>query len=75
MDNIEDTDRRIRSFGCNGPKDRNEYACRYHCRSKGYRTGYCSPLTNHKTCVCLGSPIPKSQFPQLSHASLNRSRL
>jgi hypothetical protein len=70
MDNIEDTDRRIRSFGCNGPNDRNEYGCRYHCRSKGYRTGFCSAFNNFKDCVC-----SKSKFRQLFIASLNIYRL
>ncbi len=55
INDIEDTERQTRSFGCDGPNHRNEYRCRLHCRSVGYKTGFCAAFTNYKNCVCFKS--------------------
>ncbi|CAF1033912.1 unnamed protein product [Adineta steineri] len=69
MNEIENSDRSTRSFGCNGPEHRNEHRCRHHCRSHGYKTGSCSPYTNYQDCVCNKSPHSKSKFRQVSSTS------
>jgi hypothetical protein len=71
---IEYDERQIRSFGCNGPNHRNEYRCRLHCRSQGYKTGACSPYTNFQDCVCFKSSISKSKYMDDFLVSLNISR-
>ena len=45
----------FRSFGCNGPNNRDEQQCRLHCRDAGYRNGFCSPRYNYQVCLC-GQP-------------------
>lgn len=37
-----------RGFGCPG----NEYECNRHCRSNGFRGGYCNALTAYLRCDC-----------------------
>ncbi len=73
-DIIEADERQIRSFGCNGPNHRNEYRCRLHCRSEGYKSGSCSPFTNFQVCVCSKSPISKSRDMKYFPVFLNISR-
>ncbi len=55
VDGSEETEREIRSFGCDGPNHRDEHQCRLRCRSVGYKTGYCSVFTNYKHCFCFQS--------------------
>jgi hypothetical protein len=73
-DDIENTKRQIRSFGCNGPNHRNERRCRLHCRSEKYKSGSCSPFTNFQVCVCSGSPISKSRDMEYVPVFLNINR-
>jgi hypothetical protein len=54
---IEDAERELRSYGCNGPNNRDEHRCRLHCRSEGYKTGFCSAFTNYRDCVCFKSSV------------------
>ncbi|UJR11054.1 hypothetical protein I4U23_015238 [Adineta vaga] len=41
-----------RGFGCNGPLDKNEYQCNSHCKSNGFKGGYCNALTGWLRCDC-----------------------
>ncbi len=75
INDIEYIERPIRSFGCDGPNHRNEYRCRLHCRSEGYRTGFCSAFTKFKDCVCSRSPISRSKNINFFPVILNISRL
>jgi hypothetical protein len=68
-------ERRIRSFGCKGPSRRNEYLCRLHCRSEGYKTGSCSRFTNFQDCVCFKSSFSQSKNMKFFPVFLNISRL
>ena len=72
---IENGERRIRSFGCKGMRNRNENRCRLHCRSVGYKTGFCSAFTNFENCICSRSSNAKSRKVNLFPVLLNISRL
>ncbi len=52
MNEIESIIREARSFGCNGPNDRNVYRCRMHCKNRNYKSGKCSKSSNYTRCVC-----------------------
>ena len=67
--------RQIRSFGCNGIKDRNEFRCRLHCRSMGYKTGFCTAVTQFEDCVCSRSSPPRSRNSNIFPVMLNITRL
>ena len=67
--------RQIRSFGCNGIKDRNEFRCRLHCRSMGYKTGFCTAVTQFEDCVCSRSSPPRSRNSNIFPMMLNITRL
>jgi hypothetical protein len=75
MNDIENTERHIRSFGCNGQNHRNEYRCKLHCRNHGYKTGFCSAFTSYKDCVCSRSSISKSKHQNFVPVFLNISRI
>ncbi|CAF4939881.1 unnamed protein product [Rotaria sp. Silwood1] len=49
--------RKIRSFRCNEANYQDEYRCKLHCRSHGYKTGDCWKSPNYKFCVCHISSI------------------
>jgi hypothetical protein len=61
MNEIGSILRKPRSFGCNGPNDRNNYPCKSHCQSRNYKGGRCSKSSNYTRCVCYKSPDPKLQ--------------
>ncbi len=75
MNNDIDNDEcQIPNFGCNGPNHRNEYRCRLHCTSEGYKTGSCSGFTNFQDCVCYKSSISKSRDINFFPVLLNINR-
>ncbi len=74
VDGSEDTEREIRSFGCDGPDHRNKYRCRLHCRHEGYKTGSCTKISNYKECVCLKSNA-RSEYHNFIPVFLNITRL
>ena len=60
MNEIESIIREARSFGCNGPNDKNAYRCKMHCRNRSYKSGRCSKSSNYTRCVCYKSSDSKS---------------
>ncbi|CAF1001719.1 unnamed protein product [Rotaria sp. Silwood1] len=52
LNGIDNTMRKIRSFRCNEANYQDEYRCKLHCRSHGYKTGDCWKSPNYKFCVC-----------------------
>jgi hypothetical protein len=59
MNEIATIIREPRSFGCSGPKDKNVYPCKLHCRSRNYKGGRCSKSSNYTRCVCFKSSDSK----------------
>lgn len=41
-----------RGFGCYGLFNKNEYQCNAHCKSNGFKGGYCNALTGWFRCDC-----------------------
>ena len=51
--------RETRSFGCNGPNDRDPYRCKSHCRNRHQRSGRCTKQSNYTRCMCFKSSDSK----------------
>ncbi|CAF0729525.1 unnamed protein product [Adineta steineri] len=60
MNHIEVVKHEPRSLGCNGVNDQNVHKCRMHCRSRKFKNGRCSKLSNYMHCVCYTSLNPKA---------------
>ena len=41
-----------RGFGCGGPTNKNEYQCNRHCKSNGFKGGYCNAALLWFRCDC-----------------------
>ena len=41
-----------RGFGCNGPTDHDPYECNRHCKSNGFKGGYCNAALLWFRCDC-----------------------
>ncbi|CAM4740722.1 unnamed protein product [Rotaria magnacalcarata] len=41
-----------RGFGCSGPTNKNEYKCNQHCKSNGFKGGYCNAALLWFRCDC-----------------------
>ncbi len=61
MNEIESIIREARSFGCNGPDNKDLHRCRMHCRNRNYKSGRCTKASNYTRCVCFKSSDSKSK--------------